>query len=332
LRPVLHLANDQRSTAPTLEAWRTNLTGTDQDLGRIITTIAKASIPLADRLALGYLTGNPAEIVGLNDSGDPQKAMDVAAHDHLMSELATCSIHSVLSEEAEDVILLDPIAPFSIAIDPIDGSGSIGIGAPLGLLFCVFPSEGGFLRSGRDIVAAGYVSFGHSIDMSFSIGGTILSATFDRDADEFRITNTDLRLPETSSTIAYNASNVQFWPQGLQDYISDCLAGKDGPRGLQFNMRWLAAAVGEFHRILWRGGIFLYPADNRDGYQNGRLRLSYEAFPIAYLIEKAGGAATDGTTAILDRTPQSLHENTSLIFGNSAEIAILQDYLTPNSR
>ncbi|MDP5306066.1 class 1 fructose-bisphosphatase [Paracoccus spongiarum] len=294
----------------------------------IIRAIADALPPLAARLAAGRLHGDPEALVGTNDSGDRQKALDVAAHDHLIAALRAAGVRQVLSEEAEAVIVLNPGGGFDVAIDPIDGSGSIGIGAPLGLLFCILPAAPeGFLRPGRAVVAAGYASFGHSLDFGWSLGDGVHIATHDAEAAIFRVSHEDLRLAPAASTIAYNASNERHWPSGLQGWAADLRAGRDGPRGRDFNMRWLAAAVGELHRILLKGGAFLYPADARPGYHQGRLRLTYEAFPIAFLIEQAGGAASDGQGAILDRCPRAPHDFTPLIFGARDEVATILGYL-----
>lgn len=292
-------------------------------LSALIEIISDAAIPLADRLAQGRLPGDPSAVVGTNDSGDRQKALDLAAHDHMLAALGRASVRAVLSEEACGVIELMPDGAFDVAIDPIDGSGSIGIGAPLGLVFAVFPAGDGFLRAGRDIVAAGYVSFGHSTDMGFSLGRDVAIATLDREAGTFRVVKTDVTLPEDTSMVAYNASNVRHLSPGLRRYLGDLIAGSDGPRGRDFNMRWLAAAVGELHRIMMQGGLFMYPADARPGYADGRLRLIYEAFPIAWLIERAGGSASDGAGPILDRVPEALHQKTPLIFGARNEVAAL---------
>ncbi|MDE3240138.1 MAG: class 1 fructose-bisphosphatase [Paracoccaceae bacterium] len=299
----------------------------------IVAAIAGATPPLADRLAAGLLPGDPKAIVGKNDSGDAQKALDVGAHEHMVSALGRAGVRLVLSEEAEEVICLDPDGAYDVAIDPIDGSGSIGIGAPLGLLFSVLPAAPeGFLRSGRAIVAAGYASFGHSTDFGFSLGNGVTIATFDRDLGGFRISHEQVQLSAQAETIAYNASNERHWPDGLKSYALDLRAGRDGPRGRDFNMRWLAAAVGELHRILLVGGFFMYPADRRKGYESGRLRLIYEAGPIAFLIEQAGGAATDGQSPILDRTPSALHEHSPLIFGAAEEVEIVGRYLSAPSK
>lgn len=321
---MLRLPNDGVPTGTPLEDY---LPG--EGAAGIVRAIARAVPPLAARLAEGRITGDPTAIVGVNDSGDRQKALDVAAHDHMIAALRTAGVRQVLSEEAEAVIPLNPGAAFDVAIDPIDGSGSIGIGAPLGLLFTVLPAApDGFLRTGHSVIAAGYASFGHSCDFGFSVGQGTHIATLYPGEGRFRLTHENIRLPEQARTIAWNASNERHWPPGLQAWARDLRLGKDGPRARDFNMRWLAAAVGELHRILLLGGCFIYPADRRKGYENGRLRLAYEAAPIAFLVEQAGGKATDGRTPILDLQPQGLHDHTPLVFGCGDEVDTIARYLS----
>lgn len=335
-KTALCLPGDSRPDAPEL-ATHLNAWAGDADerkaLADLMQTIAHAAIPLADRLALARLPGDPAAIVGTNDSGDRQKALDVGAHHHLLKALGNASVRHVLSEEEEAIQTLSSDGMFDVVMDPIDGSDSIGIGASLGLLFAVFPTGEGFQHPGREIIAAGYVHFGHCIEMGFSVGSRqaggngLCMAAFDRPSGVFRVTQTNIQLADEANCVAFNASNVRRWPRGLQRYIAAILKGKDGPRGRDFNMRWLAAAVGDLHRIIERGGVFMYPADPRPGYEQGRLRLLYEAFPIAWLIEQAGGAATDGRGPILDRVPVSLHENTPLFFGAKGEMDTLMQSL-----
>jgi fructose-1,6-bisphosphatase I len=321
---MLRLPNDGKATGLPLD----QILSAPHGPGAIISALARATLPLADRLAAGRLHGDPAALVGLNDSGDAQKALDIGAHDHMVAALSGCGVRQVLSEEAAQIVHLDSAGAWDVAIDPIDGSGSIGIGAPLGMLFSILPAApAGFLRAGRAVVAAGYASFGHSTDFGWSCGDGVMIATLDRALDGYRVTHSDVTLPPQARTIAYNASNERHWPQGLQDWARDLRAGNDGPRGHDVNMRWLAAAVGELHRILLQGGAFLYPADSRKGYQQGRLRLVYEAVPIAFLIEQAGGRATDGTRDILDLVPTDLHQNTPLVFGASEEVALIARHL-----
>ncbi|WP_425072051.1 class 1 fructose-bisphosphatase [Sagittula sp. S175] len=318
---MLTLPHDTLCHAPILPACLP-----EDGVGRIIAALAHAMPAIAARLAAGKLPGDPAALVGTNDSGDAQKALDVGAHDHVLAELRGCGVRHMLSEEAEKVETLDPSGVYDIAIDPIDGSGSIGIGAPLGMLFVLYPTgPADFARPGSEAVAAGYASFGHSLDFGYSLGDGIQIFTFD--GQDFREARRDLRMKPTASTIAYNASNERFWPEGLQAWARDLRLGKDGPRGRDFNMRWLAAAVGELHRIILTGGAFLYPADRRKGYENGRLRLAYEAVPMAFLMEAAGGKATDGTRRILDLIPSDPHENVALVFGAADEVDTIARYL-----
>ncbi|ETX30828.1 class 1 fructose-bisphosphatase [Roseivivax isoporae] len=327
----LRLSRDGAITAPTLAHHLEQRAGDAPQrvaLAALVAALAQGSIPLAGRLAQGHLTGDPTAVVGTNDSGDRQKALDMAAHDHFVALLRGLSVARVLSEEAETVIDLDPEGLFDVAMDPIDGSGSIGIGAPLGALFAIFPAGGSFLRSGREMIGAAYVSFGHSVDFGFSMGDGVSIATLDPVTGIFHVDSVDVRVTDETSTVAFNASNRKRWLPGLQSYVLDLLEGADGPRGRDFNMRWIAAAVGDLHRILRRGGLFMYPADTRPGYGGGFLRLAYEAFPIAYLVEQAGGAASDGRRPILDRIPAHPHDRVPLVFGSRAEVAVVADYLS----
>lgn len=177
------------------------------------------------------------------------------------------------------------------------------------------------------MIAAGYVSFDHSVDLGVSVGTGVHIATLDG-AGQFRVTDNTVTVPPETKMIAHNASNQRHWTPGLQAYVADLLAGAEGPRECNSNMRWIAAAVGDLHRILRQGGVFLYPADNRKGYESGRLRLLYEAFPIAFLIEQAGGLASDGAGPILDRIPTDLHQHTPLMFGARDELQTLLSALS----
>lgn len=292
----------------------------------VIAAVAEAAGPVARRLARGEVPGDPKRAVGVNSAGDKQKALDVATHDFFVAKLIAAGAAAVLSEEEEAVIPGAEAGRVAVAIDPIDGSGSIGIGAPLGTLFGVWPAEGGFLRPGREMLAAGYLSFGHTVDMGFSLGDGVVIATLDPAEGVFRVVVERVVLGSEASMIAHNALNHRHWAPGVRAYVEDIHAGGDGPRGREFNMRWLAAAVGELHRILRQGGMFFYVADSRPGNEGGRLRLIYEAAPIAFLCEQAGGAATDGATPILDLTPERPHEHVPLVFGAKNEVETFGRY------
>ncbi|MBP0481426.1 class 1 fructose-bisphosphatase [Sagittula salina] len=323
----LSLDLDSESTAPLLADVLAQC-AIDPDLGALLRTIAHAAIPLGLRLAQGHVPGDPTAIVGTNESGDRVKALDLAAHLHYLDALAGASVSQVLSEEAEGVIRLNPQGKYDVAMDPIDGSGSIGIGAPLGALFSIFPAGHDFLREGREMIAAAYVSFGHSVDFGYSTGEGVAIATLDPISRQWHVDAPSVSIQPESSTVAFNASNLRRWEPGLRAYVDGLLQGADGPRRRDFNMRWIAAAVGDLHRILRQGGTFLLPADPRPAYRDGYLRLVYEAFPIAFLIEAAGGSATDGRVDILDKTPASHHAKTPLVFGSRNEVAVIGDHLT----
>lgn len=327
---AMPLKSDGAITAPSLADYLDAAIAQGEvarELADLIMVFAEGSIPIAARLAQGHLTGDPTAKIGENTSGDVQKALDWGAHEHYLAAFEKASVAHVLSAEEEDVLTLDSTALYDVAMDPIDGSGSIGIGAPLGALFGVFPKSGSFLRQGTEMIAAAYVSFGHSLDFGFSFGSGVVIATYDAATGQFYVEEEGVTLKPQTSTIAFNASNTRRWSAELQSYVDDLLAGKDGPRERDFNMRWIAAAVGDLHRILRRGGLFMYPADPRPGYQDGFLRLAYEAFPIAFLIEQAGGRASNGKTPILLMTPSENHSRVPLFFGSSKEMDALETYL-----
>ena len=328
----LWLDGDRATTAPTIAEYVQARVGADplrRATARAVIAIAEAAGPVAFRLAQGELPGNPAHLVGTNTGGDQQKALDVGAHEHFLRALREAGVQAVASEEAEEVAPGAADGLVSVAMDPIDGSSGIGIGALLGTLFAVLPAADGlefYRQPGRKILAAGYVSYGHSVDLGFSIGDGLHIATFDPADRVFRVGIENVRIPERTSEIAFNASVGRHWSPGVRAYVDALMAGRDGERGREFNMRWLAAAVGDLQRILRRGGMFFYAADRRPGYGQGRLRLVYEANPIAFLCEQAGGAATDGSRPILDIVPEALHQNIPLVFGSAGEVATFARY------
>ncbi|WEJ08723.1 class 1 fructose-bisphosphatase (plasmid) [Sinorhizobium sp. M103] len=306
--------------------------GSRQRVTALINGVLDAACLLSERIATGSLEGDPARLLGSNSAGDAQKAIDVASHALFVEILERAGAGWVLSEEADEPVVFKG-SGFGVAIDPIDGSGNVGLGAPVGTLFSIIPfteAEDPFLISGRRQVAAGYVSFGNTVDLGVSVGDGMLLATMHPQTGEFLIVRRQVQVPPDTSELAFNASVHRHLQSGLSLYVQDCLAGREGPRGRDFNMRWLGSAVGELHRILLRGGVFFYAADKRPGYQNGRLRLVYEANPIAFLMEQAGGRATDGTSAILDKVPTSHHCRTPLVFGSATEVDLIASYLNSN--
>lgn len=320
-------------TALSVEDYLQRWSGNDRtraEASRTILAILEGAKRLAARLACGELPGDPGRMAGQNADGDTQKAIDVGAHHLFVDLLIEAGAASILSEEADEPIQGNREGKMAVAIDPLDGSGNVGIGAPLGTIFSLLPAtEGGdaFLTAGRNQIAAGYVSYGHTIDLGLSVGNGVILATFFPEHGRFLIVRDTVSLGMRTTDLAFNASVYRHLAPGMRSYVDDCLAGTDGPRGRNFNMRWLGAAVGELHRILRRNGLFFYVGDSRQGYAEGRLRLIYEANPIAFLCLHANGSASDGAQAILDKVPAAYHERTPLIYGSSEEVETLVTYL-----
>ncbi|MBU3029195.1 class 1 fructose-bisphosphatase [Paracoccus marinaquae] len=262
--------------------------------------------------------------VGTNSDGDGQKRLDLYADALFLDALKGAGLRWFASEERDQPIAMQPGGEFALAIDPLDGSSNIDTNVSIGTIFAIYPAadEAGasFLRPARDMIAGGYIIYGPRCCLLVSFGDGTQFYTLNPDTGGFDLTDARVEMPDCSFEFAINASNYRHWPRPVRAYIDDCLAGAEGPRAKNFNMRWIASLVAEAHRILIRGGIFLYPADGRDGYQNGRLRMLYECAPIAMLIEQAGGRATDGALPILDGRIDSLHGRTPFVFGSAEKV------------
>ncbi|MDF2233594.1 class 1 fructose-bisphosphatase [Albimonas sp. CAU 1670] len=297
-----------------------------QALQGVMEALCRTAAELAERIGRGPLDGALGGDAGAgrNADGDAQTTLDVEADAAFAAALGGQDVRWLASEEREGVVELNPEGALAVAIDPLDGSSNIDVNVSIGTIFGIRPAladgEATFLRDGRDLLAGGYFIYGPRTVLAVSFGEGVRLFTLDRAAGRFVETEPAARIPETSSEFAINASNYRHWEKPVRAYIDDCLAGAEGPRGREFNMRWVASLVAETHRILTRGGIFLYPADRRDGYGQGRLRLVYECAPIAFLIEQAGGRATTGTARILDRAPSSLHARTPFVFGSAGKV------------
>ncbi|MFC0339764.1 class 1 fructose-bisphosphatase [Paracoccus niistensis] len=289
----------------------------------VIRHIAHVARDLSKRIARGPLEGHGATL-GENSDGDTQKALDLIADEAFAAALTGSPVRWYASEEREDVAALNPAGALALAIDPLDGSSNIDVNVSIGTIFSILPAASdplaSFLRPGTDQLAAGYVIYGPQTALVLTVGKGTSLHVLDPETGRFELVTAQLEIPAASSEFAINVSNYRHWGAPVRAYIDDCLAGDTGPRAKNFNMRWIASLVAETHRIVSRGGIFLYPADARPGYERGRLRHVYECAPIALLIEQAGGAATDGCDRILDRVPQSLHERTPFVFGTADKV------------
>ncbi len=291
------------------------------DLRPVLRAIAAAGARLAQVIRRG---GDLASPVGTNADGDGQKALDVIADDLFRQALSGTGVRWLASEEQEQAVALDPNGRLAIAIDPLDGSSNIDTNVSIGTIFSIYPAEttaeASFLRPARQQIGAGYIIYGPRCAMMLTFGSGVQHYALDPEGDSFQLVASHQQLPDCAFEFAINVSNYRHWPQPIRAYIDDCLAGNDGPREQNFNMRWVASLVAETHRILVRGGVFLYPSDARNGYQNGRLRMLYECAPIAFLIEQAGGRATDGLRPILDQGAGTLHQRTPFVFGSAEKV------------
>lgn len=296
-------------------------------IAETVGALAAACGDIADVIAGGALEGPLSELKAMGSGGDFQTELDVRANAHLVDALGSAPVAAVASEELDVPVALAPDAPLIVALDPLDGSSNIDTNVSVGTIFSLLPAPprgsaepAAFLRPGRDQVAAGYVLYGPQTSLVLTVGTGTDIFTFDRARRAFVRTRTQVQVPPHSGEFAVNASNYRHWSAPVRQWFDDCVAGSEGPRGRNFNMRWIASMVAEAHRILTRGGVYLYPADAREGYRSGRLRLVYEANPIAFLMEQAGAAASTGSEPILDRAPRMLHERVPLVFGSREEV------------
>jgi fructose-1,6-bisphosphatase I len=292
----------------------------------ILLTISQACREISALVAQGALAGELGASTGKTSGVDPQKKLDLIANDILVDHLKSAPVAAIASEELIEPLPLEIGAPVLVALDPIDGSSNIDANLSIGTIFSLLPaiSRDGdpreFLQPGRHQIASGFLVYGPSTTLALTTGEGTQLYTLDRTSGEFILVHPDAVVPVATQEYAINTSNIRHWEEPLRMYIDDCNRGRDGPRGKNFNMRWTASPVADFYRILTRGGIFIYPGDLREGYAQGRLRLLYEASPIAFVLEQAGGAASSGTTRLLDIVPTTIHQHTPIIAGSRAEV------------
>jgi fructose-1,6-bisphosphatase I len=284
--------------------------------------LAAAGREIAKILGQGPLAGALSRLVGDSRDGDGQKALDVITHDLVRDALRDAPVQWFASEEAEHPEQLNPAGTLAVAVDPLDGSSNIDTLAPIGTIFSILPARGQdpFLQPGRQQLAAGFLIYGPQTALALTLGDGVRIFTLDPASGTFLQTRAGISVPAQTREYAINASNQRHWEPEIGQYVWELVAGKSGPRAADFNTRWLASMVADAYRILIRGGIYLYPGDHRRGYNHGRLRLIYEANPVAFLMEQAGAMATDGRTAILDLEPTELHQRCPLVFGSAEEV------------
>ncbi|MAS41017.1 MAG: class 1 fructose-bisphosphatase [Porticoccaceae bacterium] len=308
------------------------------DLRLLIEVVARAVKAISVNVSKGALAGVLGEAGSDNIQGEAQKKLDVIANDILIQANEWGGhLAAMASEEVEEVRPIPrdyPKGGYLLLFDPLDGSSNIDVNISVGTIFSVLrcpdgcdePNEADFMQSGERQVAAGYSVYGPATQLVLTVGNGVHGFTLDREMGSFIYTNPDMRVPEDTQEFAINASNARHWEAPVQRYVSELQAGKTGPRGKDFNMRWVASMVADVHRILTRGGVFMYPMDEKCRAKGGKLRLMYEANPMAMLIEQAGGAASTGRERILSVQPEKLHQRVPVILGSKNEVERAASY------
>ncbi len=289
-----------------------------------IDAVAVAAADIAELIGRGRLSKSSGLATGRNVDGDLQAELDVQADAIIRRCLDTVLLAAFASEEGREAEISDRTGRICIAIDPLDGSSNIDINMTVGTIFSILPAPEDlslcFRQRGSAQIAAGFVTYGPQTSLVLTVGEGVDIFTFDRAAACFKQVARGVRIPPQAEEFAINASNRRHWDAPVRAFVDECVAGSDGPAGRDFNMRWIGSLVAETYRILTRGGVFLYPSDARPGYGDGRLRLVYEAHPMAFIVEQAGGSASTGRERILDLAAHSLHQRVPLIMGSSHEV------------
>ncbi|WP_425046777.1 class 1 fructose-bisphosphatase [Primorskyibacter sp. S87] len=307
--------------------------GLDPNLIFLIEDIASACRVIGNRLRNAAFEGNHGLAGDTNVQGEDQKKLDVIA-DEVFARICESSprLAALVSEEREDAVWLkDPQAgDYLLFYDPLDGSSNIDVNMSVGSIFSICTvetdSDRDVLKAGRAQNCAGYAIFGPTMMLVLTVGSGVYGFSCEYGTGDFRLTHPRMTIPAETSEFAINASRYRLWEPPVRRYVDECLAGTTGPRGRDFNMRWTASMVAEVHRILTRGGVFLYPADDGNRATGGKLRLLYEASPMALLVEQAGGAATDGHSRILDLQPTGHHQRVPVILGSAKEVGRIAQY------
>ena len=316
-----------RTAMATLSELLTNMPADRQPVAAAVAALAAVAADLSAMIRRADATAQLGAVRGsANADGDDQKKLDVLADEMIASALANCAgVAAYLSEERDSAMGLDDGGDVIVASDPLDGSSNIDTNASIGTIFSILPAAGGHLQPGRNQLASGIFVYGPQTTLLVTFGDGVFAFQLAED-QEFYDMGWQVQIPPETSEFAINASNSRHWRAPVSRYIADCLAGVDGPRQRNFNMRWVGSLVADGWRIFRRGGIFLYPADARKGYKTGRLRLVYEANPMAMLVSQAGGRASDGQQDILAITPTSLHQRVPLVFGSANEVDEFMNY------
>lgn len=317
-----------------------HVAGATGDFTSLLNDVVTACKVISHLVNHGALVGVLGSAGSENVQGETQKKLDVLSNDiFIKSNEWAGHLAAMASEEMDDIYPIPsqyPRGKYLLTFDPLDGSSNIDVNVSVGTIFSILrcpgcganPTERGFLQAGTQQVAAGYALYGPSTMMVLTTGNGVNGFTLDQNIGEFILTHPQMTIPADTREFAINMSNMRFWEPPVRRYVQECLDGSEGPRGDDFNMRWIASMVAEVHRILTRGGVFMYPMDSKMQAkgQGGKLRLLYEANPMSFIVEQAGGAAITGIERILDLQPESLHQRVPVILGSRNEVERIQGY------
>ncbi len=324
------------SSSPSLEIFLQQQKVPEQ-LKELLIQVAKSCDSISRAVNRGALDNILGSAGSGNIQGETQQKLDILSNDILLEDNVSSGLLAGMASEEMDTIypIPDhlPKGKYLLLFDPLDGSSNIDVNVSIGTIFSILETnqsgavtEQNFLQSGNLQVAAGYVLYGPQTILTFTIGSGVHMFTLDPNSRSFILTKSNVLIPEDTKEFAINMSNIRHWDAPVKRYIDECLAGKEGPRNKDFNMRWIASMVADVHRVLTRGGIFMYPWDKRDPGKPGKLRLLYEANPMSFLVEQAGGLSINGTKPILTIQPSHLHERVSVILGSKNEVNLVNEY------
>ena len=315
----------------------TQIQGLELPIGlqELLLAIGHTCSKLSHEVSQGALIGLLGSAGTGNVQGEVQQKLDVIANDLLIDGVKNCSeLAGLASEEMELPLPVKGIGDYLLLFDPLDGSSNIDVNVSIGTIFSILKKQepkkplqtSDFLQSGRNQVAAGYVVYGPQTTMALTLGSGVAMFTLDKVSGEFLLIKDAVEISHSTKEFSINMSNMRHWAEPVRRYVDECLAGIGGARNKDFNMRWIASMVADVHRVLSRGGVFMYPCDQRDPEKPGKLRLMYEANPMSFLVEQAGGMSTNGNELIMDLVPRDLHERVSVMLGSKEEVTLLLGY------
>lgn len=314
------------------------ITNASGDFTSLLNDVVTACKVISNTVDQGALIGVLGSAGSENIQGETQKKLDLITNDVMIKSNEWAGhLAAMASEEMDDIYPIPkqfPKGKYLLVFDPLDGSSNIDVNISVGTIFSILrcpegisnPTAEDFLQEGTKQICAGFALYGPSTLMVLTTGNGVNGFTLDKNVGEFVLTYPEMKIPEDTNEFAINASNDRFWEEPVKRYVDECLAGETGPRGRNFNMRWVASMVAEVYRILTRGGIFMYPKDSKDPSKAGKLRLMYEANPMSFIVEQAGGISHTGTEQIMDIKPTDLHQRVPVILGSKNEVELLISY------